>query len=183
MPKGDNAITLNLTTELKIFIDKRKNDLHGSFYVISEFLQQHKNEFIKEYGEQVFNDHVKRYSKTAIQLRNEKLERDQKEIEKQELEVKIKKESLRLKAKELKIRKVNSEVRTEKQAEIQQAEINQIKENERNKLLAEKRQIEDFLKICHKTLENPNLSQDQKQKTLEHIAKGEAKLKELEGKA
>jgi len=100
MPRGDNSVVINLTTELKVFIDKHKGDLERSFYIISEFLCFHAREFIKDYGEQAYETHMDRYTKTAIQLRNEaqleqraELERKQKELELKERELNLKEQN------------------------------------------------------------------------------------------
>jgi hypothetical protein len=97
MPTGDNKVTINLTTEVKIFVDKRKGDLERSFYLALEYLKQHKDEFIAEYGQQSYEDHVKRYSRTAVELKNahyakkkETLEAKRRELELREKELAVK---------------------------------------------------------------------------------------------
>jgi len=89
MPKGDNKCVINLTTELKLFMDAHKGDLERSFHACLAYLQVYRDEFIQKYGQECYDEHVKRYSRPATQLRDESRERKAKAKESLERKLRI----------------------------------------------------------------------------------------------
>jgi hypothetical protein len=98
MPKGDNKVTINFTTEMKQFGDGMKGDLYLSFYTALCFLQQNKEEFIAKYGQECYEAHIKRFSRPAIEVRNDSAQR--------------KKDALVLKRRELEVREKELEIKS-----------------------------------------------------------------------
>lgn len=150
MPKGDNSVVINLTTELKIFIDNNKGDLERSFYIALAYLEKNKDAFIEKYGKQCYEDHVKRYSRTAIEMRNDKQKRKEEWIKRRE-------EELDLKRKELDVKKANSqtygsiiESKEEERKEEKLSEIEDLKQeiakNEDNYKKVQNAQSKEFFK-------------------------------------
>lgn len=133
MPTGDNKVIINLTTELKIFVDKRKGDLERSFYLALEYLKQHKDEFIAEYGQQSFDEHVKRYSRSAVELKNAHYAKKKEVFEAKKRELELREKELAIKSNFL---NAQTQVMTDKH------ETNEIKQALERERLKPKRQKE-----------------------------------------
>jgi chromosome segregation ATPase len=99
MPTGDNKVNLNCTTELKQFIDGKKGDLYPSFHMALAYLEHYKTEFIAKYGEQVYNEHVARYSISAVKVRDASNQKKLERIAEKRRELDIREKELELKSK------------------------------------------------------------------------------------
>ena len=99
MPKGDNKCVINLTTELKLFMDNKKGDLERSFHCVLAYLEKYQADFVSKYGQECYDEHIKRYSRTAIELRNEAAKRNKEFIERKKLELELREKELAIKTK------------------------------------------------------------------------------------
>ena len=126
MPKGDNKLVLNCTTELKQFMDSKKGDLERSFHCALIYLEKYKEEFIAKYGQECYDGHVKRYSIPAVELRNKANQKKQEALE-------LKRRELDLREKELAIKIRNAE-NFEEQTEIAK-EKTETKDQEKAKMI------------------------------------------------
>lgn len=97
MPRGDNKVTVNFTTEMKNILDRHRDDLYPAFFVAQIFLERYKDEFIAKYGQAKYDEQVARFSRPDVQVRNEATQR--------------KKESLAQKRRELELREKELEVK------------------------------------------------------------------------
>jgi hypothetical protein len=97
MPRGENKVVLDCTTELIQFMDSHKGDLRASFHMALTYLQYYKDEFVAKYGQQSYDEHIKRYSVSAVeQTRLANLEK-QKEIEEKRRELDIREQEVKIK--------------------------------------------------------------------------------------
>lgn len=120
MPKGNkspvNNILIRATAELLELINSLPNPkgLPHFQIVARDFVEAHKKEFIAKFGKDVYEDHMKRYNRSPTELKNDRLEKDRKYLQKLEERKILKERELAIKEKELNIRKENSELRKEK---------------------------------------------------------------------
>ncbi len=111
-----NNIRISATSELLDYIRSRPNPkgLPAFQVVARDFLQLHKEGFVKMHGQECFDEHMKRYSRTTTEMKRDKLEREKKRQKKREESNELRREELELKERELSIREANSGIRKDK---------------------------------------------------------------------
>ena len=153
MPTGDNKVNLNCTTELKQFIDGKKGDLYPSFHMALAYLEHFKGEFIAKYGEQVYNEHVARYSIPAVKVRDASNKKKLEKIAEKRRELDIREKELELKTKflsaETQIMNDKHELKVSEKEMRNSKEIARL-ENELIPVKGELKRAEEFL------LKNPD---------------------------
>lgn len=161
MTKGNrqptNNARLSLTSELLDYLASmpNKKGIPKGFQILLGFFETEKEGFIAKFGEQIYKEHIKRYSRNRTEMRKEKLKREEEKQKKLEANLRLKRQEIQLRKKELALREKNSDMRTEGKIE------NEIFQNE-EELAQTKRKIEAMKKILAKYGKSPNKDAIQK---------------------
>lgn len=127
-------------------MDSKKGDLRASFHMAVTYLTFYKDEFIAKYGQECYDEHVKRYSVPAVeQTRLANIEK-QKELAEKRRELDIREKELEVKMKYLSAEtQIMNDKHLDKEKLAERQTEKEALERERNKPRRQK-ELEQFIK-------------------------------------
>jgi len=105
-----NNIQIRATAQLLDFLRSLPNPKGIPHFnlITRDFLEAHKEEFISRFGEEVYKEHIERYSRNASEMQRDRLEKEKEALKKQEELLALKKKDQQLKERELDLRENHS---------------------------------------------------------------------------
>ena len=177
-PTPRNNARLSLTSELMDFLDSlpNKKGIPREFIIARDFIKFHKEEFIERLGKEVYEKHIKRYSRNRAEMKQDKLARQKEKLKKLDEARKLKEREIIIKERELDIRGKNTGLRQGKQNEKKMEELDEdFYSVERTLKRVEKLSAEsvkkEFAKNKSEVLQDLVIERDRLGKEIEELAK------------